>query len=219
MGRRPRLGDVRNWTPSSPGVLPTHERSRREYSGASAVAGPVDPQGSPNSQRARTHRATVQRLLIFALAASLFGCDHATKIAAHAASLTPRDTFRIVGNDVYLRFAPNSDTAFSLLHRFGIPRDPTMLVLVASLALAGLLGAWLVARRHHTNILTHTGFAIVVAGAIGNVTDRAVRGYVVDFIHVYGWPVFNVADVLVVIGTLMILFTRSRPLSKSGVPA
>ena len=51
----------------------------------------------------------------------------------------------------------------------------------------------------------HVGFAFVLAGALGNVVDRAVRGYVVDFIHVRHWPVFNVADSAITLGVVMLL--------------
>ena len=52
------------------------------------------------------------------------------------------------------------------------------------------------------------GLVLVLSGAIGNVIDRAVRGYVVDFLEVtfIKWPVFNLADIYVVIGACFILF-------------
>lgn len=48
-------------------------------------------------------------------------------------------------------------------------------------------------------------FVLVLAGAIGNVIDRMIRGYVVDFFEFtfFDWPVFNVADVYVVVGTIL----------------
>lgn len=47
------------------------------------------------------------------------------------------------------------------------------------------------------------GFALLASGCIGNVMDRVVRGAVVDFIDVGFWPVFNVADASLVVGTLI----------------
>ncbi len=54
---------------------------------------------------------------------------------------------------------------------------------------------------------------LVLAGAIGNLADRLARGYVVDFIHVHHWPVWNVADAWVVlgVGALMIAAIRAAP--------
>jgi signal peptidase II len=41
---------------------------------------------------------------------------------------------------------------------------------------------------------------LVTAGAVGNYLDRVIRGYVVDFVHLKYWPVFNVADVYITVG-------------------
>ena len=57
-------------------------------------------------------------------------------------------------------------------------------------------------------LTVHAGFACIVAGALGNALDRATRGHVVDFIHVHFWPVFNVADILVVAGIAILALWR-----------
>ena len=56
---------------------------------------------------------------------------------------------------------------------------------------------------------TNIAFALILSGAIGNVTDRLVFGYVVDFLDFdlgfYRWPTFNVADIAIFIGAAMII--------------
>lgn len=61
--------------------------------------------------------------------------------------------------------------------------------------------------------LSRVAFGLMMAGALGNAIDRVTRGYVVDFLHVYyaplnfDFPIFNVADMAVVIGVgSLILF-------------
>jgi signal peptidase II len=55
-----------------------------------------------------------------------------------------------------------------------------------------------------------TGLALILGGAVGNVIDRLVQGYVVDFVFVYygdwSWPAFNVADSAISIGVVLIIF-------------
>ena len=46
--------------------------------------------------------------------------------------------------------------------------------------------------------------SLMVGGAAGNCIDRIFRGYVVDFIDLSYWPVFNIADIAVVCGTLLL---------------
>jgi len=58
--------------------------------------------------------------------------------------------------------------------------------------------------------LMDISLALITAGAIGNLIDRIVYSYVVDFISwhykdIYEFPVFNVADMMVVIGTLLLV--------------
>lgn len=58
-------------------------------------------------------------------------------------------------------------------------------------------------------------FALIIAGALGNVIDRLRFGYVIDFVQWYWkgfhWPVFNVADSCIVVGaTMMILFSLRK---------
>ena len=54
------------------------------------------------------------------------------------------------------------------------------------------------------------GLALILGGAIGNVIDRLIQGYVVDFVLVYygdwSWPAFNVADSAITVGVALIIF-------------
>lgn len=55
----------------------------------------------------------------------------------------------------------------------------------------------------------NSAYALVLSGAIGNVMDRLIFGYVVDFLDFdlgfYRWPTFNVADIAIFIGAVMIV--------------
>ena len=49
-------------------------------------------------------------------------------------------------------------------------------------------------------------FNFILAGAIGNLFDRVFRGYVIDFIDLKFWPVFNLADTFIIIGVVLFLY-------------
>ena len=154
-------------------------------------------------------RAGATRLVLFVGLTLLVGCDHATKLAAKS-GLEGQAPRQLVRGVLDLRYRENTDVAFNLLR--AVPervRGPILLVLgaVASLALLTLL-----LRRAQLG-LPRIALLLVTAGAIGNYLDRLVRGYVVDFVHVPYWPVFNVADAYVTAGGVLLLayaFQRRR---------
>ena len=84
--------------------------------------------------------------------------------------------------------------------------------------ITGVLVAWL-ARTPRSDWRTALPFALVIAGAIGNVIDRVRYGYVVDFVDWYlgftdlpHWPAFNVADACIVGGAIgLVMFSFSTP--------
>jgi signal peptidase II len=81
-------------------------------------------------------------------------------------------------------------------------RDTSLRTMVALwvAAAACAVGALLYAPALHHNALVTTGIAVALAGALGNLGDRVIRGAVVDFVSVGWWPVFNLADVAIVAG-------------------
>ena len=59
--------------------------------------------------------------------------------------------------------------------------------------------------------------SLIIGGAIGNYIDRIFRGFVVDFLDFKVWPVFNIADIAIVLGcTIMIIFLFIEGGKKNG---
>ena len=68
------------------------------------------------------------------------------------------------------------------------------------------------------DILEKWGLFIIICGAIANIIDRSLNGYVIDFIyfHLYQfyWPAFNFADIYISIGIIMIIFNMLKKIKK-----
>jgi len=137
------------------------------------------------------------RLLILVLLLLLVSCDHASKGVAKA-ELEAGGAREVIRGLVSFRYVENTDIAFNLLR--WVPetiRSPALLV-TGGMAVAVL--CVLLVRARGAACLPLVALVLVTAGAVGNYLDRVFRGYVVDFVHLKHWPVFNVADVYVTLG-------------------
>ena len=154
-------------------------------------------------------------LLFALLVVGLVGCDHATKHLART-ELRGHPPVTLIANVLELRYTENRDVGFSLLR--GVP-EPVRKPVIFGFGAVGLtvLGVlwW---RRRRAPWQEHAAYAVLVAGALGNLTDRLVRGYVVDFVYLHHWPVFNAADGFLVAGVgLVWLASRAKQPTGPGV--
>lgn len=84
--------------------------------------------------------------------------------------------------------------------------------IISIVVVALLLGTM---RRHHSR-LRLIASAVVAGGALGNIVDRLfrgdgwMRGAVVDFIDLQWWPIFNIADMAIVMGGVVLAVAVSR---------
>ena len=69
------------------------------------------------------------------------------------------------------------------------------------------------------DILERLGLFVIICGAIANIIDRSINGYVIDFIYFhinkYYWPAFNFADIYISIGIIMIIINMVKKIKKS----
>ena len=138
-------------------------------------------------------------LVLFTLA--LVGCDHATKIVAHA-TLVRRGAVALLPGVLDLHYAENRDTAFSLLRGVHFPGKGLFLGAMSLIGLCAVMFAWWRGRRAAG--MEQAAYALLIAGAVGNAFDRVFQGYVVDFIEIHRWPIFNVADMAIVAGAALL---------------
>jgi signal peptidase II len=81
------------------------------------------------------------------------------------------------------------------------------LVAVSSIASLAII-IWMI-KTSQTQIFKLAALSLILSGAIGNLIDRALLGFVIDFIDLhyqsFYWPVFNVADVAITLGVILLL--------------
>lgn len=137
------------------------------------------------------------------IALACFALDRATKLAVQmhldpAPFVGSRFEMPLIPGFVGLSYVENTGAAFSMGEGYGIAFVALALVVTVG-AIAYLLRAKVVSK------LEVVGLALVVGGALGNAVDRAVFGYVVDFIatEFMSFPVFNVADIGITCGVVI----------------
>ena len=99
---------------------------------------------------------------------------------------------------------------------FGAFSGQSAVMIIVLAALAGLV-IWFALHSRKPYVWIPTG--MLLGGALGNIVDRLRDGYVTDFIKIPLWPAFNVADVSIVFGVLVLLWVLERDDDAAERPA
>lgn len=136
------------------------------------------------------------------------GLDQLTKLII-ARNIRLYDSVKILPGFFNLSHIHNKGAVFGFFSRSG-SQSVFLLLTVASLAALCLVIYYFI-RVPAEKMLLKMSFSLILAGALGNLLDRIVRGYVIDFLDFYigrhHWPFFNVADMCITIGALLLVFT------------
>ena len=136
-------------------------------------------------------------LLIIILVSALLGLDLVLKYLV-SSYLT---TVNIIDNFFSLTYVLNDGAAFSLL-----ASKTYLLVLIALLCLLFII--YEVKNNLDDRVLS-IGYSLVLAGLLGNFLDRLIDGYIIDYlsfkIFTLNFPVFNLADILIVVGIIIVI--------------
>ena len=133
-------------------------------------------------------------MLYAVLAVLLVLIDQTVKFAVRA-NIGLGQSVPFIPHVMDLAYIRNTGAAFSILQRH------TWLLTLASLAVVLAL-SWLIVNGFFGNALGRVSAALVLAGGVGNLIDRAVFGFVTDMFRTtfIDFPVFNVADCCITVG-------------------
>lgn len=150
---------------------------------------------TPAASRASGRGRALALLLV--TAAAIFGADHLVKwvVVGHIAL---HDQVPASG-PITIHHIENEGAAFGL---FASPQMQGVFVAVAVLVSGYIVFA---GHRFGTGPLVQVPLGLILGGACANAVDRYSQGYVVDYIDLHRWPVFNLADMAIVVGIAVCL--------------
>ena len=154
------------------------------------------------------------RFILF-LTLPLYALDQLTKqwilrsISLYEARSVVPDFFNLVN-------VPNTGAAFG-----SFKGNNTFFVIISLIAL--VVVTILLVRRHRSDLWRDVSLALLLAGILGNLTDRLLHGHVVDFLlfnlhirYADPWPAFNVADSCISIAVVLFIIHSFRKEKSAG---
>lgn len=121
-------------------------------------------------------------------------------------TLTLKESIKIINKFFYITYTKNTGVAFSLLE------GSKIFIIIATIIILIVLIKYL--NNKYVNRLEQISYGLIIGGALGNLIDRIIYGYVIDFLDFkifnYNYPIFNLADVFIVIGIFWLIIDTWR---------
>lgn len=143
-----------------------------------------------------------------------FGClllDQITKLLI-ITKMNLNDSISIIKSFFSITYVRNYGAAWSILEG-----NTFFLILIAILAIAFIYIYFI--KNKHLSILEIIIYGMLIGGILGNLVDRLIYNYVIDFLDFnilgYKFPVFNIADILIVVSTSLMILMIIRESDKN----
>lgn len=132
--------------------------------------------------------------------------DQLTKFMVQNSAVLQTQSIPVIPKFFYLAYVQNTGAAWSVF------ADKTQLLALVSAVAVGVMLWYVITRKPKKWILF--ALALMIGGAAGNMIDRIWLGYVRDFFDFYpfgyNFPVFNVADIALTIGVIMLILASLK---------
>lgn len=126
--------------------------------------------------------------------------DQITKYLVHTYL---QNSVNLLGSFFRIEYSQNTGVAFGI-------HVPYIVLIIATVLLVSIVVAVAHKEFKLDDPIAKTGLILIVSGAISNLIDRVSRGFVIDFIAVWHWPNFNLADTYISIGILLMIVFYGR---------
>lgn len=149
----------------------------------------------------------IQTVVAVLIIAALLVIDLVTKTVVETNYLSwPDRSITVIEGFFYIRFTKNTGAAWSL----GAGSDVfmTVVIILTFVVVTGFLAVIFFPDKRK-NMFLVVAMSLITSGAVGNLVDRLYLGYVRDFLAFYpfgrSFPIFNVADMALVVGVIVLI--------------
>lgn len=127
--------------------------------------------------------------------------DLVSKVVIRRYFLLEKST-KLINNFLYITYVKNTGAAWSMFSSRSV-----LVLIISSFIILGII--LYVYKNKPRNKLEKLSYSLIIGGALGNLVNRIMYGYVIDFIDVkifkYDYPIFNLADSFIVIGVILLV--------------
>ncbi len=137
------------------------------------------------------------------LIAIFFSIDQFLKLFAW--NLKEGQAIKLINNIFSFHFAINPDMAFSIPFRGPLLNGLIVIIII-------LLLSYIIYLASKKNTLGWELFlwGLILAGALSNISDRLIYGYVVDYLNLKYFTIFNLADIMISVGAAILIFKNLK---------
>ncbi|MBU1853911.1 MAG: signal peptidase II [Candidatus Omnitrophica bacterium] len=118
---------------------------------------------------------------------------------------TVGESLPLIRNIFHITYVSNKGAAFGLFKNFTLIFIMISIVVIVYILLVVLKS--IKGGKFLSDPIINFGLILIIAGALGNLIDRLKFGYVTDFLDFRIWPVFNIADIAITIGTFFLILS------------
>ena len=116
------------------------------------------------------------------------------------------EMIKVINNFFYITLTHNNGAAWSILE------DQRILLLIIPVIVLFLINKYM--NHEELTKLENLSYGMIIGGIIGNLFDRIIYGYVIDFLDFkifgYNYPIFNFADTFIVVGIILMIIISIR---------
>ena len=144
--------------------------------------------------------------LIFGLTIAFLVIDIVSKLLV-SILMVVNDSILVIKNFFYITYVRNTGAAWSIFS------GETLGLIIVSLIIISFIIYYISKNKPSTKI-ERAGYAMILGGSFGNLLDRIIYGYVIDFLDFnifgYDYPIFNLADSFILVGVILIIIYTWR---------